>query len=233
MAAVEAGTHPGLLPALLAAMEAEARRAPFPVDAEGYAAAGRDPRVPIACAGSPCALICSFGRDLGRDEVRWAQPQVGAAGRLVRRGVLEARGEAPVRGDPRLEAALRGVFLSNTVPYKPPGNRAYPESVKERFRPMVAALLAGWWQGTAVLTLGTAAFRWFSPYLPAGAADAFWRREDRYEAEQSCRLEAEWEGERLAREVVLCPLPHPSPLNRRWVGRFPELLRARLERWAI
>jgi uracil-DNA glycosylase len=29
--------------------------------------------------------------------------------------------------------------------------------------------------------------------------------------------------------VVVRPLPHPSPLNRRWYAKFPEMLARRLE----
>src|SRR5688572_6264109 len=111
------------LEALLKEIEAEARRAEFPVDREVYEAVGRDPMVPIAFAGSFSARVCSFGRDPGRDEVRHAQPQVGAAGKLVRQGVLEAAGVTAPKEDRRLETALEHVFLSNTVPYKPPGNK--------------------------------------------------------------------------------------------------------------
>ena len=215
---------------ILDAMQAEAERAPFPIDAEIYERAGRNPTTPIAFAGSPKANVCSFGRDLGRDEVRLAQPQVGAAGRQVRLGVLEAAGIAPDHADKYLEAALEHVFLSNTVPYKPPGNKAYPDRVKERFRPYVAQLLACYWTGDRVITLGTEAFQWFASYGEPGAADAFWRREDRYEADFPCVLRAAGpDGAAVERVVTICPLPHPSPLNQRWVGLFPGLLKRRLQ----
>lgn len=215
---------------ILDAMQAEAERAPFPIDEEVYERAKRSPTVPIAFAGNPQARVCSFGRDLGRDEVRLAQPQVGAAGRQVRLGVLEAAGIAPDAGGKNLETALEHVFLSNTVPYKPPGNKAYPDRVKERFRPFVAQLLACYWTGDRVITLGTEAFQWFAPYGEPGAADEFWRREDRYEADFPCVLRATGpDGAAVERAVVICPLPHPSPLNQRWVEAFPGLLRQRLE----
>ncbi|MFN3650145.1 MAG: uracil-DNA glycosylase family protein [Armatimonadota bacterium] len=216
---------------LLAEMEAEARRGGFPIDVPVYERAGRDPYVPVAYAGALEARVCSFGRDPGRDEVRLAQPQVGAAGRRVREGVLQAVGETPPPDDRYLESALRHVFLSNTVPYKPPGNKAYPDRVKERFRPLVARLLTCHWQGDVVLTLGTEAFRWFGPFAPEGALDELWAREDRYEAELTCEISAEYEGERVTRRLTVCPLPHPSPLNQRWLAAFPELLQRRLARW--
>jgi uracil-DNA glycosylase len=216
---------------LLKEIEAEARRADFPVDRAVYERVGRDPMVPVAYAGAFDARVCSFGRDPGRDEIRFAQPQVGAAGRLVREGVLEALGQAPAPGDRLLEAALPHVFLSNTVPYKPPGNKAYPDRVKERFRPFIARLLGCYWKGDVVLTLGTEAFDWFARYGEPGAAAEFWKREDRYEAEFPCLLTAEGDGETVSRPLTICPLPHPSPLNQRWLPLFPGLLRMRLEKW--
>jgi len=216
---------------LLDEIEAEARREEFPVDREVYEKAGRDPMVPIAYAGSFDARICSFGRDPGRDEVRHAQPQIGAAGRLVRTGVLEAAGETPPPGDRYLEAALRHVFLANTVPYKPVGNKAYPDRIKERFRSSTARLLLCHWRGNVVITLGTEAFNWFAPYGESGSAAAFWKREDKYEAEFPCILRAECDGKPAEKSLTICPLPHPSPLNQRWVALFPDLLACRLKKW--
>jgi len=213
---------------LLTELESEARRAPFPIDTAAYEAAAKDPLVPIAFAGDAAARVCCFGRDLGRDEVRVGQPQVGAAGKLVRRGVLARLGKRPESDDSLLEAALPHVFLSNTVPYKPPGNKAYPDAIRERFRPYVARLLAEHWLGDAVFTLGTEAFFWFAPYAEPGAAKEHWKREDRYAAELACLIPSP-EGRKRA--ITVCPLPHPSPLNAQWVGRFPGLLAARLVRW--
>jgi uracil-DNA glycosylase len=216
---------------LLREFEAEARREEFPVDREVYEKVGRDPLVPIAYAGNPEARICSFGRDPGRDEVRHAQPQIGAAGRLVRAGVLAAAGVTPPAEDRYLEAALQYVFLANTVPYKPIGNKAYPERIKERFRPTTARLLLEFWQGDVVITLGTEAFQWFAPYGEPGSAAAFWKREDKYEADYSCVLRDLEGRSSQVKSLTICPLPHPSPLNQRWVGLFPELLAGRLQKW--
>jgi uracil-DNA glycosylase len=216
---------------LLRRIEEEARRAPFPVDEPVYQSAHRDPLAPILYAGNLQAPVCSFGRDLGRDEVRYAQPQVGAAGREVRQGVLKAAGVQPPPGDRRLETALQHVLLSNTVPYKPPGNKAYPDSVKERFRPFVAEFLTCFWTGSVVVTLGTEAFQWFAGYGPKGAAAEFWKREDKYEADFLCEIVATCDGRETRRGLTICPLPHPSPLNQRWVEAFPGLLQKRLERY--
>ncbi len=219
------------LDGLLREIEAEARRADFPIDKEVYEKVGKDPHVPVAYAGDFEARICSFGRDPGRDEVRHGQPQIGAAGKLVRNGVLQAAGVQAPPADKLLETALQYVFLSNTVPYKPPGNKAYPDRVKERFRPFVARLLAFYWSGDVVLTLGTEAFDWFAPYAEKGAAAEFWKREDRYEADFSCLLTAEGPEGSVSKPLTICPLPHPSPLNQRWLPLFPGLLQGRLQRY--
>lgn len=219
---------------LLADIEREARQSEFPIDLPVYERTGRDPLLPVMFAGSLTAPVCSVGRDLGKDEVATGQPQVGAAGRQVRAGICRAVGlDDNPRSSPLLEAALEHVLLTNLVPYKPPGNKAYAESVRKRFRPFLAELLVVHWEGHQVITLGTEAFRWFEPYLDPGLADEFWAREDRYEVELTCVLEAEVDGTTRRKEVRLGPLPHPSPLNQRWYARFPELLAQRLQqvRW--
>ena len=210
---------------LLERVEREARGEAFPVDEAVYRAAGRDPMVPIVCAGSLDAAFVSVGRDLGRDEVKAGEPQIGAGGRLVRSGFYRAvTGREPEVGDKRLAAAIEDVLLTNLVPYKPPGNKAYSKRVRERFRPFLVELLVERWSGERVITLGNEAFFWFGQYLEEGEAERFWEREDRYEAELRCGME--WGGR--SKRVLLCPLPHPSPLNARWYGRFPELLAKRI-----
>src|SRR5262249_17727131 len=139
-----------------------------PIDTPVYLHAKKDPFQPILYAGSLAAPVCFFGRDLGKDEVRLGQPLIGAGGRLVREGILD-----PLRGRPagakysqaQLGHAIEHALLPNTVPYKPPGNKAYSEAVKERFRPLVLELLSRFWKGRQVVTLGTEAFHWFEPYI--------------------------------------------------------------------
>lgn len=214
---------------LIADMEHEARRAEFPVDRPVYEKAERDPARPILCAGNLDAPVSVFARDLGKDEVAAGEPLIGAGGRLVRVGVYEAwHGVPPPRSDRRVEAALEHVLLTNTVPYKPPGNKAYASAVKERFRPFVAELLGRLWKGDRVITLGTEAFQWFAPYGDAGTFDTFWQRDDRYAAELSCTLAAQTPGGAVQKTITLLPLPHPSPLNQRWYKQFPDLLARRL-----
>ena len=214
---------------LIADIRREAASAEFPVDLSIYEKAEKDPLAPVLFAGSLTAPVCVFGRDLGRDEVALGQPLVGAGGKLVRRGLIRAFGKtASTRDDMFLESALEFALLTNTVPYKPPGNKAYPGRVKERFRPFVAELIASFWTGDRVICLGTEAFQWFAPYAESGAAEAFWARDDRYEADLPCTLTAEHGGGTIRKRILLAPLPHPSPLNQRWYKRFPEMLDSRL-----
>jgi uracil-DNA glycosylase len=215
---------------LIAAVEREARRAPFPVDQPVYERANRDPNRPILCAGDLAAPVCFFGRDLGKDEIAAGEPLIGAGGRLVRAGVHAAwYGEPPLKSDRTVASALRHALLTNTVPYKPPGNKAYAEAVKDRFRPFIAELLARQWQGARVVTLGNEAFHWFARFAAdPGDFDAFWARGDRYEAELACDLRLGGESTAMVKRVILCPLPHPSPLNARWYSKFPGLLAQRL-----
>jgi uracil-DNA glycosylase len=218
---------------LLAAIEHEARRDEFPIDLPVYDRSKRDSLVPIPFAGSLAAPVCVMGRDLGKDEVAAAQPLIGAGGRLVRAGVYRAiHGTEPPKSDRSLESILPGVLLTNTVPYKPPGNKAYSRPVKERFRPFVAELLAAYWTGGKhVITLGNEAVEWFAPYFSDPSAfAAFWERPDRYDAEVECTLTASVAGKTVRKTLVLMPLPHPSPLNARWYGKFPGLLDRRLAR---
>ncbi len=210
---------------LIAEVRREAGRAEFPVDRPVYDRAEKDPLSPVLFAGNLDAPVCVFGRDLGKDEVLHSQPLIGAGGRLVREGLLRAFGdEPPKKSDRTLEQALHFAVLTNTVPYKPPGNKPYPDRVKARFRPMVAELIVRFWRGTRVLTLGTEAFQWFTPYAEPDCAQRFWARDDRFEAELPCVVTS-FSGEKA---IVLAPLPHPSPLNQRWYAKFPSLLDQRL-----
>ncbi len=217
------------LNALIEAVHREAKRADFPVDTAVYQRSDKDPTRPILYAGSLDAPVCVFARDLGKDEVAAGEPLIGAGGRLVRAGLYEAwHGEPPPRADRRIEGALDLALLTNTVPFKPPGNKAYATSVKERFRPFLFEFLTEHWKGDHVLTLGTEAFQWFAPYADVDTFSAFWKREDRYEADLPCVLTSETDDGPIHKPLTLSPLPHPSPLNQRWYPLFPGLLAKRL-----
>ena len=216
---------------LLEAVRLEAIRADFPVDRAVYERSAKDPSVPVLFAGSLHAPVCVFGRDLGKDEVAVGEPLVGAGGRLVRAAIYhDRRGEPPKPTDKRIPSVLEDVLLTNTVPYKPPGNNAYSDAVKERFRPFVAELLVGHWTGTHVFSLGNQAFEWFARYSDPGLAAELWAKEDRYERDLPCVLTAEIDGRIRRKSIALGPLPHPSPLNARWYAKFPGLIARRLER---
>jgi uracil-DNA glycosylase len=213
---------------LIEAVRQEAIRKDMPIDREVYEQVHKDPLQPILFAGSLDAPVCFFGRDLGRDEVRHGQPLIGAAGKLVREGILRAHKEQRQAAEDsriQLEKALEHALLTNTVPYKPPGNKAYAESVKERFRPFLVQLLTRFWSGRHIITLGTEAFRWFEPYVSKAELKSHGMSDERFETIFACSIPALDSG---IKACSLLPLPHPSPLNRRWFDKFPVMLDRRL-----
>ena len=201
----------------------------MPVDRDIYVAAGRDSREPILYAGNLRAAVAFFARDLGKDEVALGEPLIGGAGRRVRRSVHRFLYDAePPTGDKNLSEALGHILVTNTVPYKPVGNKAYPPRVRERFRPHIAAFLACCWEGKHVITLGTEAFKWFTPYGEPGAFEDYWKSANRYVLEITCQIEAQCGEQFVRRPLTIAPLPHPSPLNRAYLELFPSLLQGRL-----
>ena len=195
---------------LTAAIEAEARRAPFDVCRDTYREAGRDPAVPIVCVGALDAPFCALGRELGRDEVLQGEPLIGASGRRFRRAFHDAvvapvEGPAP-KSERRFEAILPHVLLTNLVPFRPVDNVAYDRATVDRFRPFVERLLADHWRGRTVLALGQHALTWFAPYAAPGAIDAHWADADR-------RFVATLDVTIRGRRLVVAPVPHPSPLS--------------------
>ncbi|ANV82955.1 uracil-DNA glycosylase [Picosynechococcus sp. PCC 7003] len=214
---------------LIAQVKTEAEREPFPIDVPVYQAAHLAPTEPVLYAGNLKASLCFFGRDLGRDEVHARQPLYGAAGTLVRQGFYYAIHQQKVHDKAQLATVCDRLLLTNTVPYKPPGNKAYPVSVKERFRPFVERLLVLHWQGNQIITLGTEAFKWFDPYGRRGEVNGFFRRGDRFETSLQVTLRAVDDlGLEHQKIVTLSPLPHPSPLNQRYYAQFPQMLQNRL-----
>jgi uracil-DNA glycosylase len=205
-----------------------------PIDTQVYRQAQKDPVQPILYAGSLDAPVCFLGRDLGKDEVRLGQPLIGAGGKLVREGILHAwqTGRAGTKySQTQLQDALKHAILTNTVPYKPPGNKAYSESVKNRFRPFLAQLLTQFWNGHHVITLGTEAFRWFEPYGDAREFQSIGSTDERFDAAFICRIpkSADSHTQSGSKLCKIRPLPHPSPLNQRWYPQFPSMLARRLD----
>jgi uracil-DNA glycosylase len=216
---------------LIEAIRREADRAEFPIDKAVYKQSERDPSSPILFAGSLDAPLCVIGRDLGKDEVRAGQPLIGAAGRLVRSGIARAWDQSHSIDDTQAtresasETALRHALLTNLVPYKPPGNKAYPEAIRERFRPFLERLLAVHWTGDQLITLGNEAFHWFEPYADRAAFQSLARTDARFDAVVPCQVPGAADGDKT---IYVYPLPHPSPLNRRWYSQFPAMLDRRL-----
>lgn len=217
---------------LIAQVQQEAQREDFPIDVPVYKSANLEPTKPILYAGNLESSLCFFGRDLGKDEVHAGQPLIGASGTIVREGFYYSihHQKAPSRKE--LDSTvIERVLLTNTVPYKPPGNKAYLIKVKKRFRPFIEKLFVFHWQGNQVITLGTEAFKWFAPYAPKGELDSFSRRNDsdRFNSTITVNLSATDDlGMTHQRLITLLPLPHPSPLNQKYYGAFPKMLQKRL-----
>ncbi|GHB10674.1 uracil-DNA glycosylase family protein [Modicisalibacter luteus] len=203
------------------------------VDLETYRDFGKDPLEPIIGLGPADAPVGFFGRDPGRQEIKWGEPFIGSGGQKVRQGLYQAIHGEPM---PDFEASReigRHVFWANTVPYKPTGNKAWSMAAKKRFQPLMARVLIDHWQGRELITLGREAFLWFGINQPKEvrqALESFWKREDRFEASHATLLTME-DGHEA--EFRLAPLPHPSPLNQTWFKRFPGLLEARLEAMGV
>ncbi len=214
-------------------IRASARREEFPIDVPVYERFKKDPFQPILYAGSLEAPVCIFGRDLGKDEVRLGQPLIGAGGKLVRQGLQrawQAEGSADDESPGELQNALRYALLTNTVPYKPPGNKAYSDPVKQRFRPLILELLTRFWTGHHIIPLGTESFRWFEPYGDVPEFRSRGRSAARFDSVFPCRLPVPGSehSRSQAKLVAVMPLPHPSPLNRRWLAEFQTMLAHRL-----
>jgi uracil-DNA glycosylase len=216
---------------ILRDIEVEAKREPFDLDIDVYKRAKRPPNVPILLAGNVEAPLCLFARDLGHEEVLRGQPLIGAAGRRVRRAIFErvARNKAP--DPPFYSAALDYVLLTNTVPYKPVGNKEYDRATKSRFRPFIEDLLVNVWTGQSLVPMGEGAFKWFAPYAGKGAVLEFWDdRERRFYGAMEVTLTSEANGEHTEKRVTLAPIPHPSPRSP-FMAQFPELLEHRLDQF--
>ncbi|MGK7937129.1 MAG: uracil-DNA glycosylase family protein [Xenococcaceae cyanobacterium] len=215
---------------LISQVQQEAQRKDFPIDIPVYKSAKLEPTYPVLFAGNLQSPLCFFGRDLGRDEVHARQPLIGAAGKLVRQGFYQAIHKQKTESNQDLQTVCDRILLTNTVPYKPPGNKAYSTEVKKRFRPFIERLLVFHWQGSQIITLGTEAFKWFTPYCGIGELNKFWQQSDRYETKLVVDLRATDDlGMEHQKPIALLPLPHPSPLNQTYYARFPQMLQQRLK----
>ncbi len=215
--------------ALIDSIQQEAETTEFPIDIPVYESVNLNPTQPVLYAGNLQSPLCFFGRDLGRDEVKARQPLIGAAGTKVRQGFYEIIHGRSTNSVEELQSVCDRVLLTNTVPYKPPGNKAYSVKVKNRFRPFIERLLVFHWQGNQIITLGTEAFKWYTPYGQGNEVDTFFRQSDRYEDILVVKLTATDDaGNTKEKPVALLPLPHPSPLNKKYYAAFPKMLQYRL-----
>ncbi|WNL41943.1 uracil-DNA glycosylase family protein [Halomonas sp. PAMB 3264] len=203
------------------------------IDLEVYERFERDPLEPIIGLGKKNLRIGFFGRDPGREEVRFQEPFIGAGGQLVRKALYQH-----LYGDklPDFEASKavgEHFFWINTVPYKPVGNKAWSMKVKRHFRELMNEVLISRFEGRDLITLGREAFLWFGIDRPKEERDrleAFWKSEARFEQSIDVTLE---DGQGQSRTFTLHPLPHPSPLNQTWYKRFPGLLEKRLNQLEV
>ncbi len=217
------------LTTILSNIENEAKRGPFDVDMAVYKRANRQPTQPILMAGNAEAPLCMFARDLGHEEVLRGQPLIGAAGRRVRKAIFDRVAPNKAADPPFYSAALNHVMLTNTVPYKPVGNKEYDRVTKSRFRPFIEDLLVNVWTGDVIVPMGEGAFKWFAPYADRGVVLAFWDdREVRFTGTLDVTLVYEANGERMEKDVTLAPVPHPSPRSP-FMEQFPKLLDQRLD----
>lgn len=211
---------------LINQIQKEAQREEFPLDISLYESAKKDPTKPILYFGNLKSNICFFGRDLGRDEVIAGQPLIGAAGKLVRQGFYKAIYKQETEDKAKLELIKDRLILTNTVPYKPPENKAYTVKVKKRFRPFIEQFLVIHWTGNQIITLGTEGFKWFENYSTKEEFNEFWSQGDRrYQKSLNITMTAtDEEGKTHEKKVAIFPLPHPSPLNVKYYRLFPAML---------
>jgi uracil-DNA glycosylase family 4 len=206
------------------------------IDVDVYKRFDKDPLEPVLGLGPDDSRVGFFGRDPGRDEVQHGEPFIGAGGQLVRRALYRALHDGKPLPDFAASREIgREFYWANTVPYKPVGNKAWSTKIKQRFQPTMARLLIEQWQGEHIITLGREAFLWFGLLQSREARDkldAFWLHEDRFTEPLKITLAA-GDDDSIKRDFTLYPLPHPSPLNATWYGRFPGLLDARLQQLKV
>lgn len=215
---------------LIQKMQEEAEREEFPIDRVVYSSAKRNPLTPILFAGTLQSPVCFFARDLGKDEVIAGQPLYGAAGRLVRGGLHSFFYSKVADNSAEMQKAADQVLLTNTVPYKPVGNKAFTGKVKSRFRPFLESFLVDFWQGMWIIPLGTEALDWFAPYANDKAKfEVFAKTEKRFQQTFEITLQTKLQGEPRTKKAMIAPLPHPSPLNQKYYELFPQMLQERLQ----
>jgi len=203
--------------------------APFfkKVDVEVYKLAGRDPHCPLLYGGNPKARIAFFGRDPGREEIKAWQPLIGISGQRARKALL---GDLPLEKAKLISESSERAFYFNTVPYKPIGNKAWEPEVILAFRDIIASLLVNFWEGDTLFTLGTEAYQWFAE-IGGDSWRTHWESENRYKKTLNLTIALNKNGTgKNQKSIRIVPLPHPSPLNRRYYDLFPGLVKDAIHR---
>jgi uracil-DNA glycosylase len=198
------------------------------VDVEAYAAAGLDPSTPVLGLGPVDARLIVLGRDPGREELVHRTGFIGAGGKKVRTALHQALEGRPASNlADHLHAGAHVVWI-NTVPFKPVGNKAWPEPVRRQFKPVIADLLVHGLRGTQVLALGREAALWFAEGPTARREVEAWWQGGAMDGEPRVVTVTAPDG--ASRALTLHALPHPSPLNATWASRFPGMMAAFLTR---
>jgi len=137
--------------------------------------------MPILCRLAYGVRGIYGGADFGKDEVSPPPAANRGGGRGARRALWSPRGQPVAASVVSLESVLPRAYPDKTVPYKPPGNKAYSTAVKERFRPFVAELpcLNTGEAVTAVTILAGSVSVVRSVCRISGEVHRVWEREDR------------------------------------------------------
>jgi len=103
----------------------------------------------VVCTGNPKAKILVVGRDLGEEEILYNEVLVGRTGSHFRKRARQ------IGFDP-----LQDFLMTNTVPLRPLGNKAFPDEVRKYFWPVLGEIVA-YINPKFILTLGNEALRSF------------------------------------------------------------------------
>ncbi len=184
-------------------------------DLDAYAAANLEADTPILGLGPRDAAFAVLGRDPGREELIHRTGFIGASGRKIRDPLVSRwLGVSRPTVEDRLRVGER-VYWVNTVPFKPIGNKAWPEPVRAACAPWVRTLLLHGTETADVLAFGQQAVQWFGEdalqHLAGG--EAAWGAAFTHTLTDGTSR----------RQVRVWSLPHPSPLNVRWAQAFPNL----------
>ncbi len=215
---------------LLKRIRKVAEQTDMPIDKSVYDKCSKDHLEPILYGGTINAGMGVLARDLGKDEVINGEPLIGAGGQKLRRILSEYyTGKVSAKTEVHHKEAMNHIMFTNIVPYKPIGNKVFSKKIRQRFSLLIAEFLIKYWKGSYLMTLGTEAFKWFELFCDKDRLEEFWNDDNRYEKVIKCEISAEIDGKKQRKLISIAPLPHPSPLNRRWTQQFPDLLKNRLK----